>query len=118
MKLLTFLLLAFPLAAQVTAVKTTSTTVTAVAGPVTCTFFSASPVPATGIAVKCADSVTSVTSSGLPPAGSTSGIVGQLTSAGNSITWAFTLPTAGGPISYSIVATPSGGTGSTGAGTF
>ena len=51
-RLLLCLLFSLPLFAQVTAVKNTTTTVTAVAGTITCTFSSATPVPPVGVTAK------------------------------------------------------------------
>jgi len=108
-KLLLSLVLCFPLAAQVTAVKTSSTTVTAAASTLNCSFVSATPPPANGVTVKCSDGVATSTGSGALPIGATTGLSGGFNSAAGAITWIFTQATAAGPITYNVTATPAAG---------
>lgn len=118
-KLLLSLLLIFPLAAQVTAVKNTSTTVTAAAGTLSCVFTSGTPIPAGGVQVTITDASATLkeTFNQIIPAAS-GGVTGQINTAAGAVTWILTLPIAGGPINYNITATPTGGTSATGSGTF
>ena len=111
MKLLTFLLLSLPLAAQVTAVKG-PTVVTAHPGTLTCTFSSPSvPTPA-GIAVSCADTAIGYTDKyniPLPPTGTGNGATGQLNTPAGAVTWLFTLTAPAGPLNYQVAGTPTAG---------
>lgn len=86
-----------------TITKTTTTTVTAVAGGVTCVFTSQTPALPTGVSVQCTGGGASYHSSGTVPVGNASGLVGDFTASGDSVTWILT-QASGQPIQYQIAA--------------
>lgn len=121
-KLLLLVMITLPLTAQVVAVKSTSTTVTASAGTLVATFISQFPPPTTGVQVSITDtSITPVfkqTFNQPLPVGASNAATGQINTGAGAISWSLALPTAGGAITYSVASTPTGGVTSTGTGTF
>lgn len=86
--------------------KTSTTTLVATAGTTTCTFSSSTPQQPSGVHAICVQSGTTVlTMDTVIPVGSPNGIVGVFVGGPSSqISWAFTQPTASGPVNYSVTA--------------
>ena len=96
---------------------TVTSTVTAVAGPVTCTF-SAPSKPA--FTASCSNAGTVfLTANGTPAAANTAGVVVSGVVSGNNVTAIFTQGLAGtNVLNWSVTASPSGGTAVSQSGTF
>ena len=82
---------------------TIASSITAVAGTVTCTVSSSIPAAAGGVHFACKDGTGSLTQDAVIPVGSTSGIVGSFNSGSDAVTWIVQEPTAG-VISWQIAA--------------
>jgi hypothetical protein len=114
-----FLLFALAVSCWAQVTRTSSTVVTATAGPVLCVFTAQTPTAPTGVHAVCSTSgVIQLTMDTVIPVGSTNGIAGTYAPTGGTISWIFTQATITAPITYQVAATPAGGTQSQGSGNF